>query len=95
MDCIEQHEAEDFAESGYGLQERHGVGVMVLGGCDAWEFDVAQQRIVRGDERQIDGGRVSSLSYTLALSNTRRWPNTRLHETAHSLRSFVAREANR
>ena len=54
MDVIEQHEAEDRADARHRLQQRQGVGVMVRGGCDDAEFDVTQQRIVGGDEGEID-----------------------------------------
>ena len=54
MDFIEQHEAEDLADARHRLQQIQGVGVMVLGGFDDAEFDVTQQRIVVGDEGEID-----------------------------------------
>ena len=53
MDVVEQHEAEDRAKAGHRLEQRQGMGVMVLGGCDDGACDVAQQRIVGGDERTI------------------------------------------
>ena len=53
MDVVEQHETKDLADAGHRLQQIQRVGVMVLGGFDDGEFDVAQQRIVVGDEREI------------------------------------------
>jgi hypothetical protein len=43
MDFIEQHEAENLADAGHGLQQIQGVGVMVLGGVDDGAFDVAKR----------------------------------------------------
>ena len=54
MDVIEPHEAEKLADARHGWQQREGVGVVVPGGLEEAEFDVAKERIVRGDERQID-----------------------------------------
>jgi hypothetical protein len=54
MDFIEQHAAEDLPDARHRLQQIQGVGVMVLGGCDEAECDVTQQRIVVGDEGEID-----------------------------------------
>ena len=53
-DCGEQHAAEDLATAGHRVQPRQSMGVMVLGRFDDGEFDVAPQRIVVGDEREID-----------------------------------------
>ena len=54
MDCIAQHEAEHLADARHGVQQRAGVGVVVPGGLEEAEFDIAKECIVRGDERQID-----------------------------------------
>jgi hypothetical protein len=54
MDLIEQHKAEDLADAGHRVQQIQGIGIMVLGGVDEGEFHVAQQFIVRPDERKID-----------------------------------------
>ncbi len=54
MHVVEEHAAEDLPDAGHRLEQRQGLGVMVLGGCDDGAFDVTQQRIVGGDERQID-----------------------------------------
>ena len=51
----EQHEAEDRAKAGHRLEQRQGLGVMVLRGFDDGALDVTQQRIVGGDEGAIDG----------------------------------------
>jgi len=55
MDVVEQHEAEDLAEAGHRWQQIQGMGVMVRGSFDDGEFDVTQQLIVVGDEREIHG----------------------------------------
>ena len=54
MDVVEQHEAEDLANAGHRLQQIPGMCVMVLGRFHDGAFDVAQQRIVGGEERTID-----------------------------------------
>src|SRR6266545_5504191 len=53
MDFVEEHEAEDLTDAGDRLQQIEGIGVMVLGRFDDGEFDIAQQRIVVGDERKV------------------------------------------
>ena len=55
MDFVELHEAEDRADAGHGLQQIERVGVMVFGGLEDGEFDIAEQPIiVIADEREID-----------------------------------------
>ena len=54
MDFVEQHEAEDLADTRDRLQQIQGVGVMVLGRFDEAEFDIAQQIIIGVDEGEID-----------------------------------------
>ncbi len=54
MDCVKQHEAEALANAGHRLPQIQGMSVMVLGGCDDGECDLATQRIVGGDEREIN-----------------------------------------
>ena len=54
VDVVEQHEAENRADTGHGLQQIPGVGVMVVGGCDDGECHVAKPLGIGGDERQID-----------------------------------------
>ena len=54
MDFIEPHKAEHLADTRDGLQQIHGVGIMVLGGVDDGEFDIPKSLLVVGDERQID-----------------------------------------
>jgi hypothetical protein len=53
MDFVAQHEAEDVADAGHGLQQIQGVGVMMFGGVDEGAFDVAKQLIVVGDAHEI------------------------------------------
>ena len=53
MNFVEQHETENLADPRDCLQQIQGVGVMVLGGFDDAEFDITQQLIVGGDEREI------------------------------------------
>jgi hypothetical protein len=50
---VEEHEAEDLPDARDRLQQIEGIGVMVLGRFDDGEFDIAQQRIVGGDERKV------------------------------------------
>jgi len=52
MDVVEEHEAEHLADAGHGLPQRPGGGVRVSGGGDDGACDVAQQRIVGGEQRQ-------------------------------------------
>jgi hypothetical protein len=54
LDFIEQHTAENLAETRDGLQQIPGVGVMVLGGVDAGQFDITKSLIGVCDERRID-----------------------------------------
>jgi hypothetical protein len=54
MDFIEPHEAEDWANAGHRWQERQGSSVMVLSGLDTGAFQVGEQRVVVGDEGQVD-----------------------------------------
>src|SRR5467141_4486789 len=54
MHFVEQHEAEDLADTWDRLQQIQRVGVMVLGGFDDAEFDVAKQSIVVADESEIN-----------------------------------------
>jgi hypothetical protein len=54
-EVIAQHEAEQLADPGNGVQPRPGGGVMVSGGGDEGAFDIATPRIIGGDKRQIDG----------------------------------------
>ena len=54
VNFLEEYEAEDLADAGHRLEQIQGMGVMVLGGCDDAEFDVTQQFIIVGDEREID-----------------------------------------
>jgi len=54
MDVVEQPEAQHLADAGHGLPQMEGGGVMVPGGVDDGEFDVAKSLIVVGTERQIN-----------------------------------------
>ena len=54
MDCVEQHEAEDFANTGHGLEQREGMGIVLLGGLQDRELQVPEQRILIGDQGQVD-----------------------------------------
>jgi hypothetical protein len=46
VDFVEQHEAEELADPGHGLQQIEGVGLMAFGGLDDREFYAAQQLVV-------------------------------------------------
>jgi hypothetical protein len=48
---VQQHEAQDRADAGHGLQQIQGMGVLVFGRFEDGEFDIAQQLSVIGDER--------------------------------------------
>jgi len=50
---VAAYEAEDLPDAGDRWPQREGMGVMVLGRFDDGEFDIAQQRIVGGDERKV------------------------------------------
>src|SRR5882672_212990 len=54
VNFIEEYEAEDLADARHRLEQIQGLGVMVLGGFDDGEFDVTQEFIIVGDEREID-----------------------------------------
>jgi hypothetical protein len=54
-ECVEQHEAEELADAGPRVQQLEGRGVMGLRGVDDGAFDVAQQCIVGGDQRELNG----------------------------------------
>ena len=54
MHLVEQHEAEDRADTRDRLPQIQRVGVMMRGGCDDGQFQVTQQRIVGGDQGEID-----------------------------------------
>ena len=54
MNLVEQHEAEDLADTRDRLQQIQRVGVMMLGGFDDGQFQVTQQLIVVGDQGEID-----------------------------------------
>jgi hypothetical protein len=54
MDGIAPHEAADLADAGDRVQPIPGSGIMVLGGVDDGKRDVTEERIVRGDEGEID-----------------------------------------
>ena len=54
MDFVAQHEAEDLADAGHGLQQIQGVGVVVLGGCDEASSRSREELVIIGDERQVD-----------------------------------------
>jgi hypothetical protein len=41
VDFVEQHEAENLADAGHGLEQIQGMGIMVPGGFDDGEFYVA------------------------------------------------------
>jgi hypothetical protein len=54
MDVIEQHEAENLADTGRGLQQIQGISVMVFGGLDDGMLQIGKQLVVVGDQRQVD-----------------------------------------
>ena len=54
MACLQQHEAEHLANAGHGLSQGAGLGIVVRGGCEEREFQILAERVVRGDEGQID-----------------------------------------
>jgi hypothetical protein len=54
MDVVEQHAAEDFADAGHSVQQIQRVGIMRLRGIDDGAFDITKQRIIVGDERQLN-----------------------------------------
>jgi hypothetical protein len=53
MDFIAHHAAEARADAGHGWQQIQSVGVMVFGGVEEGEFDIAQPLIVIADEREL------------------------------------------
>ena len=73
MDCIPQHAAEHRAKAGHGVYQGEGMGIVVLGGCEEGEFQLLEERIIRGEEGQIDrhgllhGGIVTALGPPVAM----------------------------
>ena len=73
MDCVEEHEAETRADAGHGVPQIQGGGVRVSRGCADGACDVAPQRIVGGEKRQInfdtllDGWIGKALGHPLAV----------------------------
>lgn len=53
MECVAEHEAAELADTGPRVQQREGIGVVVLGRFDDAECDVTQEGIIVGDEREI------------------------------------------
>ena len=54
MDCVEPHEAQDFANTGHGLEQIEGMSLVLFGGLHNRKLSVPKQLVVRGDERQVD-----------------------------------------
>jgi hypothetical protein len=54
MDVIEQHEAENLADTGHAWPQLQGVGVMVCGGLDDGKLQIGKQLVVVRDPSQID-----------------------------------------
>jgi hypothetical protein len=54
MDFIEQHEAQDVSNTGYGLQQVERMGIVLFGRVEEIEFEVFEPLIIRGDQGQID-----------------------------------------
>ena len=73
MDFIEQHEAQDFSNTGYGLQQVEGVGIVLLSRFEDIEFEVLEQLILVGDQSQIDfdgllhGGIVKAFGHPVSV----------------------------
>ena len=54
IDFVEQHEAENLADAGYGVPQIPSVSVMMFGGFDDGEFHVTKQILIVTDACQID-----------------------------------------
>jgi hypothetical protein len=54
MAFVAQHAAEDCANTGPRLQRVERIGIVVLGGFEDVERQIAEAGIVIGDQRQVD-----------------------------------------
>jgi len=52
--CVEQDETEDCANARDGLSEVKGMGLVLLRRCEAKECEVAEHRIIRGEQSEVD-----------------------------------------
>src|SRR5262245_47172134 len=50
MDVVEQHEAQDYANTGHGLEQIEGMSIVLFGGFHNRKLSVTKQRVVIGDE---------------------------------------------
>jgi hypothetical protein len=53
MHLLQEHQAEDFANSGSGLEEGQGLRLVVLGGFNDRSLHIAEQRLVGVKQRQV------------------------------------------
>jgi hypothetical protein len=70
-DFVEPHAAEDCADTGPGVPQRQGVGVMGLGGVAERALNSPQPLIVGGDARQVAGETLLSRGGSKTLGNAR------------------------
>ena len=54
MACVEQHETEDVANARHRWHQVQGVGSVVLRGCEDGECQSTEQRILIGEQGQVD-----------------------------------------
>jgi hypothetical protein len=53
MDLIQQHEAEDFADPRHRLEQVEGLRIMRLGRFDDVSLQVAEERVIVADQREV------------------------------------------
>jgi hypothetical protein len=70
VDVVEQHEAKNLADTGDGVEQIQGMGIVRLGRLDHREFSIAEQFIIIGDERQIDRDVLVERSLVKAFGHT-------------------------
>gem|GEM_PF-6889005 len=70
MDGVEQHEAEERADTGHGVEQLQGLSLVVLGGGQDGEGPSLAPLVLIGQERQGDGQSLWSRGSGTALGNT-------------------------
>jgi hypothetical protein len=70
VDGVEQHEAEELADTGHGWSQREGLRIVVLGGVPEGECQGLAQLVILGKKRQGDCHGLWSRGRGTALGNT-------------------------
>lgn len=70
VDCIEQYEAAELADTGHGVSQIQALRIVVLGGLQDGEFQSLEQLVIIGKERQVDCNGLGDCGIGTALGNT-------------------------